>query len=233
MTQGHGEREGTSMNRIRMTALAVLLAWGAPVGAQDKARTFRFSAGDAGKVPAGWQATQTNEGKGSAWKVVADDTAPSKSGFVLAQVGTAPGKVFNLCVATDTSYRDVELLVDFKAVAGDKDQGGGLVWRYQDANNYYFVRMNPLEDNFRLYKVVDGARKQLATKEEVKIPTGQWHHLKVKHVGDQIECFLDGKKLLDVRDETFAKAGRIGLWTKADARTRFDNLRVGAPRRKR
>jgi hypothetical protein len=202
----------------------VLLGSAAPARAQEKARTFRFGKDEAGKVPAGWQATQTNEGKGSAWEVVADDTAPSKTSFVLAQVGTAPGKVFNLCVATDTSYRDLEVEVAFKAVAGEKDQGGGLVWRYQDANNYYVARMNPLEDNYRVYKVVAGARKQLGTKEDLKIPTGEWHRLKVRHVGDRIECFLDGKKLLDVRDDTFARAGRVGLWTKADARTRFAAL---------
>jgi hypothetical protein len=220
------------MSLTRIAAILVLLGSAGSACAQEKARTFRFTKGDAGKVPAGWQATQTNEGKGSAWEVVADATAPSKTGFVLAQVGTAPGKVFNLCVATDTSYRDVEILVDFKAVAGEKDQGGGLVWRYQDANNYYVARMNPLEDNYRVYKVVAGARMQLGTKEDVKVPTGEWHRLKVRHVGDRIECFLDGKKILDVRDDTINKAGRVGLWTKADARTRFDALRVAAPRRK-
>jgi hypothetical protein len=179
-------------------------------------------------VPAGWKAAQTHEGKGSVWKVAADDTAPSKSGLVLAQTAESPSAVFNLCVATDTSYKDVEVRVAFKAVRGKKDQGGGIVWRYQDANNYYVARMNPLEDNYRVYKVVAGKRIQLGTKEDLKVPEGEWHTLKIKMVGDHIECFLDGKKLLDVRDDTIPKAGQVGLWTKADAQTYFDNFVVSS-----
>src|SRR5262245_37091574 len=105
------------MTTASVAALTLLLS--APPAAQDAGRTFRFGKGDAGKVPDGWRATQTNKGDGGAWKVVADDTAPSKAGFVLAQVGASPGKVFNLCVAGDTSYGDVEIEVDFKAVKGD------------------------------------------------------------------------------------------------------------------
>ncbi len=114
----------------------------------------------------------------------------------------------------------------FKAVRGKIDQGGGLVWRYQDAKNYYVARMNPLESNYRVYKVVDGKRTQLGTKEDVKIPAGEWHVLKIEQTGEQIECWLDGKKYLEVKDDTFTKAGRVGLWTKADAQTRFDDLRM-------
>jgi hypothetical protein len=91
--------------------------------------------------------------------------------------------------------------------------------------------MNPLEDNYRLYSVVNGVRTQLATAEKIPIPVGEWHRLKVKHVGDHIECFLDGRKVLDARDRTFRKAGRVGLWTKADAQTRFDAFRVEARRK--
>ena len=117
-------------------------------------------------------------------------------------------------------------MVSFKAVKGEKDQGGGLVWRYQDANNYYVARMNPLEDNFRVYKVVGGKRSKEFQSADVKVPAGEWHTLKIKHVGDHIECFLDGKKHLDVKDDSIDKAGKVGLWTKADAQTYFDNLKV-------
>jgi hypothetical protein len=117
--------------------------------------------------------------------------------------------------------------VAFKAMLGKEDQGGGLVWRYQDVNNYYICRMNPLEDNFRVYKVVDGVRKMLATtKNDVKVPTGQWHTIEARMTADHITCYLDGKKYLDVKDDTFKKAGKVGLWTKADAQTRFDNLTI-------
>ncbi len=134
--------------------------------------------------------------------------------------------MFNLCVAEDTSFKDGELSVAFKAIKGEKDQGGGIVWRYQDANNYYVARMNPLEDNFRVYKVVDGKRSKEFQDAEVKVPTGEWHTLKVQVAGDRIECFVDGKKYLDVKDESITKAGKVGLWTKADAQTYFNQFRV-------
>ena len=194
--------------------------------ADEKPRTFTFSKDDAGKLPTGWKADHTGKGEGSVWKVVADDTAPSKTGYALAQAAEGPKAFFNLCVAENTKYTDLEMSVAFKAVKGKEDQGGGLVWRYQDADNYYVCRMNPLEDNFRVYKVVAGKRTQLGTKEDIKVPVGEWHTITVTMKGEQIECALDGKKYLDVKDDTFKTAGKIGLWSKADAQTRFDNLTV-------
>ena len=194
--------------------------------ADDKGRTITFAKDDAGKLPKGWTADKTGKGEGSVWKVVADDTVPSKKGYVLAQTAEGPGPLFNLCVADDTNLKDVEVTVAFKANKGNKDQGGGIVWRYQDNNNYYIARMNPLEDNYRLYKVVAGKRIQLATKEDLTVPAGTWHTLTIKMTGDQIECSLDGKKQLEGKDDTFQKAGKIGLWTKADAQTSFDDLKV-------
>jgi hypothetical protein len=84
--------------------------------------------------------------------------------------------------------------------------------------------MNPLENNFRVYKVIAGKRMQLGTKEDIKIPSGERHDLKIKNVGNRIECFLDGRKYLDVRDGTITNAGKVGLWTKADAQTHFDRF---------
>src|SRR5262245_17015242 len=213
--------------KITLWIGAVLLALGlGAAGAQEKPRVFTFAKGDLGKVPAGWKADQTGKGDASVWKVVEDKTAPSKSGFALAQTAESPSTVFNLCVAEDTSFKDVEITVAFKANAGKKDQGGGVVWHYQDANNYYIARMNPLEDNFRVYKVVGGKRSPEFQDAEVKIPSGEWHTLSVKMVGDKIECSLDGKKYLEAKDDAFTKAGKVGLWTKADAQTSFDNFSV-------
>jgi hypothetical protein len=212
---------------MRASVFAVLTAGGVwAVAAADTPRTVTFGKADLGKVPAGWTATKTGEGEGSVWKVVEDNTAPSKGGFVLAQTAAGPSALFNLSVLDGAAAKDVEVSVAFKAVAGDKDRGGGVVWRYQDANNYYIARMNPLEDNFRVYKVVGGKRSAELQSAEVKVPTGEWHTLKVRMAGDHIECFLDDKKYLDVRDEAFATAGKVGLWTKADARTAFDQFRV-------
>lgn len=209
---------------MRTFLLVGLLGGALALAANEKPQSFTKE--QVGKLPAGWTAAQTGTGKGSIWKVVADPTAPSKTGFALAQTAEGPNRMFNLCVVNDSSYKDLETSVAFKALQGKNDQGGGLVWRYQDANNYYIARMNPLEDNYRLYKVVAGKRIQLATKEDLKVPVGEWHKLSIQMKGEQIECSLDGKKWLEAKDGTFTKAGKVGLWTKSDARTEFDQLTV-------
>ena len=213
---------------MRWTTVVALVAilGTALSAAEGKERTFKFSKGDVGKVPKGWKAEQTGKGKGSVWKVVADETAPSKNGYVLAQIAKSPGGVFNICVAEDTDYKDVVLSVSFKAIAGDNDQGGGFVWRYKDRNNYYICRMNPLEDNYRVYKVVAGKRIQLGTKENVKVKTGEWHKLKVVVKVSKMEGYLDGDKMWEIADDTFKDAGKVGLWSKADAQSHFDGFKA-------
>lgn len=208
-----------------LATLAVVLGAGS-LAAGDAARAVRFEKGDVGKLPAGWKSATTGKNGATAWSVAADATGPGKSGAVLAQTGKSPGPVFNICVLEGASHADVEVSVAFKAVAGDGDQGGGIVWRYQDADNYYVARMNPLEDNLRFYKVVDGKRTELGRKEKIKVAEGTWHKLKIKHVGKKVEVWLNGNKEIEFEDETFAKAGLVGLWTKADAQTLFDELLI-------
>src|SRR5262245_1220299 len=208
-----------------MATLVVYLPLFISPGAGPGAVRWDFEDAAVAKLPPGWTAARTGKGKGSVWKVVEDRTAP-KGKKVLAQTSAGPSSLFNLCVADKSQFLDGEISVAIKAVEGDLDQGGGLVWRYQDASNYYVARLNPLESNYRLYKVVDGKRKQLATLEEVKAPAGTWHTLTIKHRGDQIECFLNGKKCLAARDDAIAKPGKIGLWTKADAQSYFAALSV-------
>jgi hypothetical protein len=206
-----------------MLALVVLV--GAAVWAEEgKERAFKFSKNDVGKAPTGWKAEKTGKGEGSVWKVVEDKTAPSKSDYVLAQTAESPSGVFNICVAEDARYKDIELSVSFKAIAGKNDQGGGFVWRYQDNNNYYICRMNPLEDNYRVYKVVAGKRTQLGGKEGVKIKAGEWHKLKVEVKGNKMEGYLNGEKLWEITDDTYKNAGKVGLWSKSDAQTHFDEF---------
>lgn len=187
---------------------------------------FDFENAEVGKLPAGWTAAKGGKGEGSVWKVAEDKSAP-RGPKVLAQTAAGPGSLFNLCVADKTSCADLDLSVSFKSVAGKKDQGGGPMWRYQDANNYYVVRMNPLEDNFRLYKVVDGKRIQLATTaDDVVAAPDKWHTIRVIHTGNRIQCYLNGNLHFDVKDDTIKSAGKIGLWTKADASSWFDDLAV-------
>jgi hypothetical protein len=186
--------------------------------------TITFAKDSEGKPPPGWKAEITGKGKDCEWRVVADATAPGGKGFALAQTTASASSIFNLCVFKDVSAKNVELKVHFKANKGETDQGGGLIWRYQDANNYYVARMNPLESNFRVYKVVDGKRIQLESAKDIKIEANTWHTIKVRHEGSQITCYVDEKKHLEAKDDTIAAAGKIGLWTKADAETSFDQL---------
>jgi hypothetical protein len=121
--------------------------------------------------------------------------------------------------------KNVDLSVKMKAIAGREDQGGGLAWRAKDAKkNYYVARYNPLEDNYRLYKVEMGRRNQ---NQSADLPHSDgWHTLRVTMEGDHIQCFYDGKLFLEAKDPTFPGPGKIGLWPKADARSHFDDLKV-------
>jgi hypothetical protein len=126
----------------------------------------------------------------------------------------------------DTSAQDVDLKVEMRAIAGELDQGGGLVWRAKDAKNYYLARYNPLEDNYRLYTVV-AAKRTMLRDAKIERVAGV-HTLRVTTRGDHVECFFDGRKILDAIDSTFAAPDKIGLWTKSDAQTQFDNLSLKA-----
>ena len=197
-----------------MGTLAAALALGASQG--DK-KDWNFDADRTGRTAPGFR------GEIGDWKVVAAGDAPSKPN-VLAQLAKNSGSAYNISLASGTAYGDLDLTVKMKAVAGKEDQGGGLVWRAKDKGNYYVARFNPLEDNFRVYKVESGRRTQFGDA-SVK-GDAAWHTMRVTMKGERIECFLDGKKHLDARDSTFKEAGMIGLWTKADAQTHFDDLSV-------
>ena len=157
------------------------------------------------------------------WKVAAQASVPSKPNG-LAQLAKSERPIFNLALATGTSYQDLDLSVQLLALSGAVDQGGGVLWRAADARNYYIARYNPLEKNFRVYKVVQGQRTQLGTAD---VPAHEgWYALRIVMKGEAIECYLDGQRYLEAKDGSFPAAGRIGLWTRADAQTIFDNLAV-------
>lgn len=199
------------------SCLTTLESKEAIIAAQDGKKSWNFDADQTDAIAKGF----TNEV--GEWKVVADNTAPSKPN-VLAQLAKSSGSTFNITLVSDTNYRNVDISVKMKAMAGKNDQGGGLVWRAKDAKNYYVARYNPLEDNYRVYKVENGKRTQFQST-EIKHSEG-WRTLRMMMTGDHIECYYDGKKYLDMKDSTFKEAGKIGLWTKADAQTYFDDLIV-------
>jgi hypothetical protein len=204
------------MRNIMAFFLGIVLV-ASSIAAPDGKMAWNFDADKVGEIAKGF----TNEaGK---WEVAADDTAPSKPN-VLAQMAKSSGATFNLTLASATNYKDVDITVKMKAIAGKTDQGGGIVWRARDAKNYYVARFNPLEDNYNLYHLVNGGRSEIKGSKASATPG--WHALRVTMTGDHIQCYLDGKQYLDAKDSTFKEAGKIGLWTKSDAQTHFDDLEV-------
>jgi hypothetical protein len=189
--------------------------------------TYSFDNDTVGAMPAKFHSARTGQGTESKWQVMADPSAPSKPN-VVAQTSTDKTDYrFPLLIADEGSFKDLELSVKFKPVSGEVDRAGGLVFRLKDANNYYIVRANALEDNYRLYHVVAGKRRQFAGA-NFKVTSGEWHELRVECVGNKIICYYDGTKKIEVTDDTFKDAGKVGLWTKADSVTYFDDLRVTA-----
>ena len=174
-----------------------------------------------GEAPTGWTATQTGSGSAK-WSVEKDDSAPSKP-HVLKQSGQA---TFPVCFKNDTKIRDGFVEVKFKPVSGKEDQAGGVIWRVRDANNYFVARANALEDNVTIYHTINGSRvafKNINT----KVTSGAWHTLRVDFAGDKFTVSFDGKKVIEASDESFKDAGKVGVWTKADSVTLFDDFSYG------
>jgi YVTN family beta-propeller protein len=179
-----------------------------------------FESAKVGGMPSGWTAAKTGTGDGSVWKIQEDATAPVGKKVLTQTASSGPNGLFNLCVVAEPKASDIDLSVAIKPLSGKTDQGGGPVWRYLDENNYYVARFNPLENNFRVYKVIDGKRTQLGTA-DVEGATAKWHTIRIEHRGDKIRCSLNSRALLEVSDAAISKAGQVGLWTKADAVTSF------------
>ncbi len=152
------------------------------------------------------------------WEITTDDKE-HRATMVQRSSGS-----FNLCYTQDTNLTDGNITVEFKANAGRIDQGGGIMWRVQDNDNYYVARFNPLEDNFRFYIVHDGVRSELASA-DIKLSSG-WHTMTVEQQGDNFKGYLDDKLELEHKDSKLKKSGGVGIWTKSDAQTSFDNLKI-------
>lgn len=183
--------------------------------------TVNFDKVEAGKAPAGWSATQTGSGQAK-WAVVADDTAPSKPN-VLKQSGQA---TYPVCIKDDTSLKDGFVEVKFKPISGREDQAGGLIWRAKDVNNYYVARANALENNVTIYDTVNGRRTE-RKRTKMTVALNQWHSLRIDFRGNQFAVTFDGKKAIEWTDEKFKDAGKVGVWTKADSVTSFDDFAYG------
>ena len=213
--------------RHRMLIAAMCLI---AVTVHGQTRKADFEQDTVGQQPKGLAFGLTRKaGTPGRWIVQED-----KGGRYLAQLDAdSTRNRFPTAVMTDVSATNVDLSVRFRPVSGRVDQAAGLVWRYQNEDNYYIVRANALEDNVVLYKVQNGQRTDLAVKGEgrtygkpAEVPAGQWSTLRVVATGGRFEVFLNGAKLYEVEDATFTGQGRVGVWTKADSVTHFDDLTV-------
>jgi len=198
---------------ILMSSLATSVTW---------ADIVNFDGGETGKAPPGWNATKTGTGAAK-WTIEKDANAPSKPN-VLKQSGEA---TYPLCIKEGTSVKDGFVEVKFKPVAGKEDQAGGVIWRCKDADNYYIARANALEDNVTIYHTVSGKRVSFKNT-NTKVAPGQWHTLRVDFTGDRFVVTFNGKQVITATDDKIKDAGQVGLWTKADSMTLFDDFTYGA-----
>ena len=190
------------------------------------AETFSFDRDAVGGLPAGWVAGVT--GKGSPkWSVEPDTSAPSGPN-VLRQSGFG---TFPWCVRKDTSFADGAVEVKFKPISGKEDAAAGVVWRWKDRNNYYVARANALEDNVSLYYTTGGRRNTIKYV-DAPVARNQWHTLRVEFSGTRISVALDGKRYVEVEDSHIPGPGAVGMWTKSDSVTAFDDFtyEAGSPR---
>ncbi len=215
---------------MKLTLVAWLVIGGAVMAhAQNR---FGFEQDAVGQPPAGFAFSVTGNAAPGTWVIVQDDV-PGR-GHVLAQTSAAGrGSRFPMAIAQGVLAADVDVSVKMKPVSGAEDQAGGLVWRYQDPNNYYIVRANALEGNVVVYKVERGRRVDLPVNgqgrtygKKAEVPSGRWSDLRVVATGSRFEVFWNGAPLFEVDDTTFTAAGKVGVWTKADSVTSFDDLSV-------
>lgn len=216
---------------MRNTMLGALSAIGIVAVVAGQTRTIDFTRDVVGQVPAGFEFGRTAQvGRPGQWVVRAEG-----ENKYLAQVDADRTRSrFPVAVVAAFKAADVDIAVRFRPVSGQVDQAAGLVWRFQSENNYYLVRANALEDNIVLYKVQNGRRTDLPVKGEGRsygkpstVPPGRWGILRVVARGPRFEVYHDGRQLFEVEDATFTQAGKVGVWTKADSVTEFDDLTLG------
>jgi hypothetical protein len=189
---------------------------------EEKNSIYDFDKDRVGKFPSGFTSYATADGPPGKWIVQEMAGAPSGKHVVVQTDADPTDNRFPVLIANGGEYSDLDVSVKGKAISGKVDQGIGLVFRFRDPKSYYICRANALEDNFRLYRMVNGRRIQFAGA-NVKVTSGQWHTLRAIAKGDHIVCYFDGKPLIDAHDKTYDK-GKVGLWTKADSVIAFDDL---------
>lgn len=208
----------------------VMVALSAAIVVGSARRTIDFSDHTVGQPPKGFEFGHTAKvGAPGKWVVQSEDT----NNYLAQLDGDRTRSRFPVAVVGDITAADLDLAVRFRPVSGSVDQAAGLVWRFQNEDNYYIVRANALENNVVLYKVEKGKRTDLPVKGEgrtygkkAQVPSGQWSTLRVVAAGTRFEVYVNDTKLYEVEDTTFTQPGKVGVWTKADSVTHFDDLTI-------
>jgi hypothetical protein len=185
------------------------------------AGSWKFDDGKAGSPPAGFNFGAAEKGAAGRWVL-----RKESQGLVLAQEDKTDDR-YAVAVAGEQAFQDVKVSARIKTKAGGY-QAAGVVWRLKDADNYYVARINPDEENINLFVFVAGKRKKLAGVPSKALKPGTWHTLAVQHVGPQITVTVDGAKVIEAKDTTYAQAGKVGLWVKDDTIAQFDDLEAQA-----
>lgn len=188
---------------------------------------WNFDSLPTGAPPTGFSFARTGSGRPGQWVVRAATDAPSGSNVLAQEDSDRTDYRFPVAVADAPTFGDVSVSVRCKPVGGRVDRACGIVWRYQDANNYYLTRANALEDNVCWYYVQNGRRIEVK-RVHVRVASGVWHSLRADMRGDHVEVYFNGTKLIDVHDSRFRAPGKVGVWTKADSHTLFDDLTATA-----
>jgi len=211
--------------RFAAAMTACVVACAASVGfAQQGTTMISLEKMTVGGPPAGFDFARTGQGGPGQWAVVSD--ASANGGRAIEQTSTERTDYrFPLAIYTAVLAKNADVSVRFKSVAGKVDQAAGVAVRLSDADNYYVVRANALEDNVRFYRVVKGRREELKGA-NLKVTSNEWHTLGLKGEGDRFTVTYDGKELFTAADPTFTGAGKVALWTKADSVTRFDRIEI-------
>lgn len=203
---------GAIMAKIIAGSAAVALVTAA------RAEIVNFDNDSVGATPLEWTCGSTGGGA-PRWTIEADAGAPSPPN-VLTQSGSGP---FPWCVRQGTALVDGAIEVKFKPLSGREDQAGGLVWRWKDGDNYYVARANALENNVSLY-YTEGGRRRTVKYVDAPVPGNVWHTMRAEFTGTRIRVLLDGKAYIELDDSHIAGSGAVGVWTKADSVTAFDDF---------
>jgi hypothetical protein len=205
-----------------MRPLSLLVSFGLLA---SSGKIVNFDSGQVGRAPSGWTFTEPNRGAPPHWEIRKDQTAPTQP-YVLAQVSTTAENHCPMAIYNEVTLRDGDVSVRIKAVSGREDQSGGVVFRYRDSNNYYLARENALTRNVAIYKVENGQQQQITPAVPHDISTNTWNILKVSVRGSRFQVYMNHRRILQAWDKTFNGPGKVGLWTKADSVTYFDDFRV-------